>query len=90
MITSWMARYENMSIAKAIDTFAAFRPKGIYKENYVLRLYSYYHEIRCLTSAKKGNPETELEAEMQLQCMTHCYIVSQPLSYISQARLHSL
>lgn len=41
-----MARYEEMSLALAVKTFKAFRPPGIYKDDYISTLYSYYHEVR--------------------------------------------
>ena len=43
MIASMLMR-KGMSLAGALQTFAAFRPKGIYKEEYVRTLYRYYHE----------------------------------------------
>lgn len=43
MVVSYLVR-QGMSVERALRVFAAHRPPGIYKEDYVRALYTYYHE----------------------------------------------
>ena len=46
MLANWMVRYENLSAAQAVSTFASFRSPGIYKEDYLQTFFRYHHEER--------------------------------------------
>ena len=48
MLASIMLRITmGLRVKDAVLTFAKVRPPGIYKEDYVASLFSYYHERRC-------------------------------------------
>ena len=43
-----MLRWEGMTVSRAVRRFAASRPPGIYKEEYLAQLFKYHHEVSCL------------------------------------------
>ncbi|KAJ6844138.1 mRNA-capping enzyme isoform X1 [Iris pallida] len=44
MIVHFLMRSQNMHVAEAVKIFAEKRPPGIYKQDYIEALYTYYHE----------------------------------------------
>lgn len=51
---------------QAIRTFAAGRPPGIYKPEYIDALYSFYHERRPETVACPSTPEWKRSSDLDL------------------------
>ncbi|KAG9441683.1 hypothetical protein H6P81_017537 [Aristolochia fimbriata] len=57
MIVHFLMRSQQISVTEAIQKFAAARPPGIYKPDYIDALYRFYHERKPETVVCPSTPE---------------------------------
>ncbi|GAY49864.1 hypothetical protein CUMW_122290 [Citrus unshiu] len=64
MIVHFLMRSQSMSVAQAIKKFAEVRPPGIYKNDYIEALYTFYHEKRLDSTPCPSTPEWKRELDL--------------------------
>ncbi|KDO42151.1 hypothetical protein CISIN_1g005672mg [Citrus sinensis] len=64
MIVHFLMRSQSMSVAQAIKKFAEVRPPGIYKNEYIEALYTFYHEKRLDSTPCPSTPEWKRELDL--------------------------
>ncbi|KAF2314892.1 hypothetical protein GH714_037089 [Hevea brasiliensis] len=57
MIAHFLKRYKSISVTEAINIFAGARPPGIYKQDYIDSLYTFYHEEKPESIVCPQTPE---------------------------------
>ncbi|CAH9100995.1 unnamed protein product [Cuscuta epithymum] len=66
MIVHYLMRTMPISVTQAIQNFAAARPPGIYKPDYIDALYAFYHEKKPETVVCPPTPEWKRSGEFDL------------------------
>lgn len=66
MIVNYLVRIHNMTVKEAVQRFAAARPPGIYKQEYIDALFRFYHERKPETVLCPSTPEWKRSVSVDL------------------------
>ncbi|KAJ4958730.1 hypothetical protein NE237_025841 [Protea cynaroides] len=66
MIIHFLMRSQFISVTEAIERFASARPPGIYKQDYIDALYTFYHERKPETVICPPTPEWKRSSDFDL------------------------
>ncbi|XP_043711172.1 mRNA-capping enzyme-like isoform X3 [Telopea speciosissima] len=66
MIVHFLMRSQPISVTEAIQRFASARPPGIYKQDYIDALYTFYHERKPETVICPPTPEWKRASDFDL------------------------
>lgn len=66
MIINYLMRSQPMSVSEALQIFAKSRPPGIYKQDYIDALYTFYHEERPEEIIYPPTPEWKRSSDLDL------------------------
>ncbi|XP_043713709.1 mRNA-capping enzyme-like isoform X3 [Telopea speciosissima] len=66
MIIHFLIRSQSISVTEAIQRFASARPPGIYKQDYIDALYTFYHERKPETVTCPPTPEWKRSSDFDL------------------------
>ncbi|OVA10755.1 Dual specificity phosphatase [Macleaya cordata] len=66
MIVHFLMRSQSISVTEAIQVFANARPPGIYKQDYIDSLYTFYHERKPENVICPSTPEWKRSSDLDL------------------------
>lgn len=66
MIVNYLVRIHSMTVKEAVQRFAAARPPGIYKQEYIDALFRFYHERKPETMLSPSTPEWKRSVSVDL------------------------
>lgn len=66
MIVNYLVRIHSMTVKEALQRFAAARPPGIYKQEYIDALFRFYHERKPETMLCPSTPEWKRSVSVDL------------------------
>lgn len=66
MIVNYLVRIHSMTVKEAVQRFAAARPPGIYKQEYIDALFRFYHERKPETMLCPSTPEWKRSVSVDL------------------------
>lgn len=66
MIVNYLVRIQGLTVKEALQRFAAARPPGIYKQDYIDALFRFYHERKPETMLYPSTPEWKRSVSVDL------------------------